>query len=173
MERPYLRLPDNPGIMPMTELNEKYAYFLAEGETLQVGFTVPQIHRPEEWGEEWAIVFTDKRLIVERQWGKSRVIEAINTDEFLFNIEHTSILYDQISAFSLVHGTNYPIDQSKDADSNGYDFHAYADATLKIWTTSASEPVFEKSFEDFSSDETYVNVFDMHRAQTHFTMRLR
>ena len=167
MERPYLRLPDNPGIMPTAELNEKYAYILAEGETLQVGFTVPQIHRPE-WCEEWAIVFTDKRLIVERQWGGRR-IDAIDTDE----IEHTSVLYDQISAFSLVHGTNYPIDQSKNAAYDEYDPHAYTDATLKIWTTSASEPVFEKSFEDFSSDETYVNVFDMHRALTHFTMRLR
>ena len=97
MERPYLRLPNNPGIMPTAELNEKYAYVLAEGETLQVGFTAPQIHRPEEWGEEWTIVFTDKRLIVERQWAESRFIDAIDSVESIVNEEHKSIPFLMVS----------------------------------------------------------------------------
>lgn len=172
MERPYLRLPDNPGIMPTAELNEEYDDFLSEGETLQVGFTVPQPRLPGEW-DDHAIVFTDKRLIVARQWAESRFIDAIDSVESIVNEEHKSIPYDQISTFSLVYGTNQTIDRSKDASAGENDFRLYTDATLKIWTTSAFEPVFEKSFEDFSSDETYVNVFDMHRALTHFTMRLR
>lgn len=105
--------------------------------------------------------------------GRISFIDAIDSVESIVNEEHKSIPYDQISTFSLVYGTNQTIDRSKDASAGENDFRLYTDATLKIWTTSASEPVFEKSFEDFSSDETYVNVFDMHRALTHFAMRLR